>query len=545
MRLIWILFKTDRWRALGGAILGTLSGLSCAAIVATINRVINESGAHPHRDGMIFLVCWLAYALCSVGSAYFLAHVGQSVISKLRVDFARRILAAPLVKLEQKGGRLFTILIDDINVISMAVERLPAALAGSATVIGGIVYLGLISQSLTLCFLLILAGGGVCYLIPLNRIQRQLHPLREESNRAYALLQALHSGLKDLLQSGRRRHAFLNRHLEPVVRRQGELQIRIRLLETIFGRWGELYLLLGLAALLFTIPFHGLVSYPLFGSFLLVVLFMLGGLTSAIGFIGLLTRVDACLEGIKTTGVDLSAPVGADPYPPPPPSRAPVIALHEVRFHYSGSTGSAFVLGPVNLVFDIPEIVFVVGGNGGGKSTLLKLLTGLYVPASGAILHDSRPLEPGELIVHRDLFSVVFSDSHVFEPLLGQEDTASQTEAERLLGATRLQSRVTFADGRFSTTDLSSGQRKRLALVVALLDDRPIYVFDEWAADQDPEFRRLFYHHFLPDLKRRGRLVIAITHDETYFDGADRIIRLGEGRILSDHRPVRPPSPAS
>ncbi len=545
MRLIWILFKTDRWRALCGAILGTLSGLSCAAIVATINRVINNSGADLYRDGAAFLFCWLAYALCSVGSAYLLAQVSQTVISRLRVDFARRILAAPLVKLEQKGGRLFTILIDDINLISMAVERLPAALAGAATVIGGVVYLGLISRGLTLCFLLILAGGGVCYLIPLNRIQRQLQPLREQSNRAYALLQDLHSGLKDLLQAGRRRHAFLDRHLEPVVRRQGELQVRIRLMETIFGRWGELYLLLGLAALLFTIPFHGLVSYPLFGSFLLVVLFMLGGLTSAIGFVGLLSRVDACLEGIKTTGIDLSPLAVADPRPPPPPSRAPVVALREVSFHYSGSAGSAFVLGPINLVFDVPEIVFVVGGNGGGKSTLLKLLTGLYAPSSGAILHDSRVLDPRETGVHRELFTVVFSDSHVFEPLLGQEDTASQSEAERLLGAMRLQSRVKFADGRFSTTDLSSGQRKRLALVVALLEDRPIYVFDEWAADQDPEFRRLFYHRFLPELKRRGRLVIAITHDETYFDCADRIIRLGEGRILSDHRPVRPPAPAS
>jgi putative ATP-binding cassette transporter len=542
MRLIWILFKTDRWRALGGAILGTFSGLSCAAIVATINRVINSSGANIQRDGVVFLACWLAYALCSIGSAYLLAHVSQNVVLRLRLDFARLILAAPLVKLEQRGGRLFTILIDDINVISMAVERLPAALAGAATVLGCIVYLGRISPALTLCFLIILAAGGVFYLVPLNRIQRHLRPLRQESNRAYALLQALHSGLKDLLQSGRRRHAFLERHLEPVMRRQGELSIRIRVLETIFGRWGELYLLLGLAALLFTLPVHGLLSYPLFGSFLLVVLFMLGGLGSAVGFVPLLARVDSCLREIKTGGIDLST-VGYPAHAPSPvPLRAPVVALREVMFRYSDATGSAFVLGPVTLVFDAPEIVFIVGGNGGGKSTLLKLLTGLYTPASGAIHHDSRPLAPAELGLHRDLFTVVFSDSHVFEPLLGQEDTASPTDAERLLGIMRLQSRVTFADGRFSTTDLSSGQRKRLAMVVALLDDRPIYVFDEWAADQDPEFRRLFYDQFLPDLKRRGRLVIAITHDETYFDRADRIIRLSEGRILSDERPVRPPS---
>jgi putative ATP-binding cassette transporter len=540
MRLIWILFKTDHWRAICGTILGILSGLSCATIVATINRVINDSGAHLFRDGIIFLLCWLGYAFCSVGSAYFLALVSQAAILKLRLDFARRILAAPLQILEKKGGRLFTILIDDINLISMTVERLPIALAGAATVVGCIVYLSLLSQILTLCFLLILAGGGLFYLIPLRRIQRQLQPLREESNRAYGLFQALHSGLKDLLQSGRRRHAFLGRHLEPVVRRQGELQVRIRVLETIFGRWGELYLLLGLAALLFTIPLHGLVTYPVFGSFILAVLFMLGGLTSAVSFVGLLSRVDTSLEEIKTIGIDLSNLDEHASSPPPTPFHAPVVTLQEVRFRYSDAAGSAFVLGPINLVFDTPEIVFIVGGNGGGKSTLLKLLTGLYTPTSGAIFHDSHPLLTEEAALHRELFTVVFSDSHVFTPLLGQEETALQTDADRLLAAMRLESRVSYLDGSFSTTDLSSGQRKRLALVVALLDDRPIYVFDEWAADQDPEFRRLFYHRFLPELKQRGRLVIAITHDETYFDRADRIIRLGEGRILSDQRTPRP-----
>ena len=95
---------------------------------------------------------------------------------------------------------------------------------------------------------------------------------------------------------------------------------------------------------------------------------------------------------------------------------------------------------------------------------------------------------------------------------------------------------VTVKDGVFSTVKLSRGQRKRLALLTAYLEDRPIYVFDEWAADQDPVFRRIFYLRLLPELKARGKTVVAITHDDRYFGDADRIVKLEEGKVVETFR---------
>jgi putative ATP-binding cassette transporter len=99
-----------------------------------------------------------------------------------------------------------------------------------------------------------------------------------------------------------------------------------------------------------------------------------------------------------------------------------------------------------------------------------------------------------------------------------------------------LEDKVKFSDGRFSTQDLSTGQRKRLAMVVALLEQREVYLFDEWAADQDAWFRDVFYKGLLPALKRTGKTVIAVTHDDRYWDCADRCIALDVGEMVPEQR---------
>jgi putative ATP-binding cassette transporter len=89
-------------------------------------------------------------------------------------------------------------------------------------------------------------------------------------------------------------------------------------------------------------------------------------------------------------------------------------------------------------------------------------------------------------------------------------------------------------DGRLSTTRLSAGQRRRLALLQVFLDRRPVVALDEWAAEQDPIFRRVFYTELLPELQRRGATVVAITHDDRYFHIADRCVTVGADGGLSE-----------
>ncbi len=200
-----------------------------------------------------------------------------------------------------------------------------------------------------------------------------------------------------------------------------------------------------------------------------------------------------------------------------------------------------FTLGPLDLEFRTGEILFLVGGNGSGKTTLAKLLTGLYLPADGALCVDGQPITATEREGYRQLFSVVFDDVVLFDSLWGLEAAGLDERAQRYLQELELDHLVTVTDGAFSTIRLSRGQRKRLALLTAYLENRPIYVFDEWAADQDPVFRRVFYERLLPELKSRGKTVVAITHDDRYFAAADRVIKLEEGHVVESFRHERSP----
>jgi putative ATP-binding cassette transporter len=195
-----------------------------------------------------------------------------------------------------------------------------------------------------------------------------------------------------------------------------------------------------------------------------------------------------------------------------------------------------FALGPIDMTLHPGEIVFIIGGNGSGKTTLGKLVTGLYVPEQGEIRVDGEPITAANRESYRQLFAAVFDNALLFDSLWGIGGADLDERARRYLRQLELDQVVTVTDGVFSTTQLSRGQRKRLALLTAYLEDRPIYLFDEWAADQDPVFRKVFYLELLPELKRQGKTVVAITHDDRYFAGADRVIKLEEGKVVEAFR---------
>lgn len=209
------------------------------------------------------------------------------------------------------------------------------------------------------------------------------------------------------------------------------------------------------------------------------------------------------------------------------------IELRGVQFAYPGGQFSVGGRGAIDLRVRRGDVVFVVGGNGSGKSTLLKLLLGLYRPAHGAVLLDGRPITAANRREYRELFAGVFADFCLFERLYGIPDLEQKRpEIARLMQLLQIEQKVAIADGRFSTRDLSTGQRKRLALLASLLEERAVYVFDEWTADQDPDFRRTFYDTILPqELKAAGRTVVAITHDDRFWKKADWRIHLDFGQV--------------
>jgi ABC transporter. len=197
-----------------------------------------------------------------------------------------------------------------------------------------------------------------------------------------------------------------------------------------------------------------------------------------------------------------------------------------------------FTLGPIDLDFKSGELVFLVGGNGSGKTTLAMLLIGLYTPEQGDIRWNGEVVDDGNKEDYLQNFSVIFSDFYLFDELYGFDNEKNHVLIADYLQRLHLHHKVRVENGRFSSVNLSQGQRKRLALLVAYLEDRPFYVFDEWAADQDPEFKHLFYTELLPALKARGKTVLVISHDDRYFYLADRCIKLEEGQIVAMEKPA-------
>jgi putative ATP-binding cassette transporter len=211
-----------------------------------------------------------------------------------------------------------------------------------------------------------------------------------------------------------------------------------------------------------------------------------------------------------------------------------VLDLSNVRFQYeSGQTADRypFILGPVNMTVTAGEVLFIVGGNGSGKSTLVKLLAGLYSPVEGDIRLGGELISDENRDWYRQHFSVVFSDFYLFDELLGEKRPDADERSNALLQDLELAHKVSVTNRAFSTVNLSQGQRKRLAMLTAIIEDRPINIFDEWAADQDPHYKEIFYSRLLPRLKSEGKTVIVITHDDRYFDYCDRVIKLEDGKV--------------
>jgi len=271
----------------------------------------------------------------------------------------------------------------------------------------------------------------------------------------------------------------------------------------------------------------------------LILLFLQGPLEVIMSAIPELAKTSVALEKLQSLGLRLN-PDAENEYPPGPgqEDKRPIQFKQSIKLknvthkYYRELEGSHFQLGPINLDFSPGELVFLIGGNGSGKTTLAKLLLGLYEPDSGSIAIDDIELSSEQYEEYRQLFSAVFVDFFLFDELLGLENIDLDAKASQYLEQLQLSHKVTVEGGKLSTTQLSQGQKKRLTLMSAYLEDRPFYVFDEWAADQDPEFKRVFYRSILPDLRDKGKTVLVISHDEQYFDVADRYIKMDSGQIV-------------
>ncbi|MCE9535929.1 MAG: cyclic peptide export ABC transporter, partial [Nitrospirae bacterium] len=329
----------------------------------------------------------------------------------------------------------------------------------------------------------------------------------------------------------------VNKELRRAAERLRHTNLEATRRQDLAGSWMQVSLYSLIGSIVFLFPSVGTVSPEALTGYVVAVLYLMGPIWSILGAIPTIERGQVALENILRLGVTLDVR-DEDARTVESTGREteilPIVRWKDVVFSYGEETGSEapFSLGPISLELHPGELVFLVGGNGSGKSTFVKVLTGLYQPQQGHVTLAGTTITDANRDWYREHFSVVFSDFHVFTKLFGQSDSQAERFASYYLKLLHMDQKVAVRERTFSTLNLSQGERKRLALVSAYLEDRPIYVFDEWAADQDPQYKEIFYKTLLPDLRERGKLVVIITHDDRYFHLGNQVIKLDDGKVV-------------
>lgn len=535
MDLLAFLLRSS-WQAVVVALVtGFVSGGCSAGLIALISLTL-ATDAGTTADSITSLA-WAFGLLVAIAlitgiiSRVVLVQFSQQAVFALQLRLSRQILATELSQLEQVGlPRLLAVLTEDIQTVAAAVSTLPLLCVNLAVVVGCMVYIAWLSwQVLGLVLGLALVAGLSCGLL-LRTGRRFLAAARDRQDRLFQHFRTLVQGIKELKLHGDRQQDFLTVDLETTARQFRHYSSRGLSLFAVLDSWGKLIYFFAVGLVLFVLPSWVNVDAQTRFGYALTFTFLLGPMESLVAKLPILGQASVALNTIQTLG--LATPeVPISPLPPINPLWQALELVNLTHTYCSGDDDREFTLGPINLTLKPGELVFLIGGNGSGKSTLAKLITGLYWPTGGQIRLAGQAVTPQNRRWYQQHFSTIFADFYLFERLVGLSAAQAPQPYLRQL---QLEHKVRIEAGHFSTTDLSQGQRKRLALLTAYLEDRPIYLFDEWAADQDPHFRDLFYTQFLPDLVAQGKTVIVISHDDHYFHLADRVIKLNYGQIEYD-----------
>ena len=538
-RLVRFLLRGPKRTLLVLVATGLLSGVCSAGLVASINVLVHQTGGVPRAFALLFAVLAAAKIASHGVSQLSLVYLVQDAVLDLGLNLCGQVTRTSLRTLEKTGpSHVLAVLTDDVSAVAWALQCVPGLTINGAVLVGGAAYLAWLSWPIFLGVVGLMLVGALTYKVLHDRAFRVIYAARESRASLFRHFRSLTEGIKELMMHRGRREAFLSEDVMHTALSLRHLNLEATRQYMIADGWTQFlfYSLIGAILLifpnLFTLPAESLTGY------VFTVLYMMSPLWAVIGTVPALIRGQVALEKIEGLGLgieSLEEAKDADRRFHQQTVQTASLELKGVVFSYDddGPAENTFVLGPVDFRLNPGELVFIVGGNGSGKSTFVKLLVGLYAQRRGDIRLGGTPIADSNRDWYRQHFSVVFSDFYLFEKFLGLDKKTLDVRAQMYLRYLALDQKVQVTEQRLSTTDLSQGQRRRLALLTAYLEDRPFYVFDEWAADQDPQYKEVFYTELLPELRARGKGVAIITHDDRYFHLGDRIIKLDEGKIVS------------
>jgi cyclic peptide transporter len=451
-------------------------------------------------------------------------------------------LRSPYNKLEKiESGRIYSSLNNEMEVISEFANTLITVLTSSITLISCFVYLGVLNHYALLLLICVLALIVLVYQKQSGKLDAIWEKVRDLQNTFLDYIQDMVGGSKELSINKKKSKQF-REDIEASCNEYMEQRIVGEVKFAYVTIMSEISFIIIIGAVVFLFP-HLFKSLDIttLQSFVYLFLFMIGPITVLSGAVPNMMQMKISWQRINQFMSDLGSLQMAqtdslDSTTSVQPNHMS-LELIDVHFNYTGDNGESFMVGPINLRFNSSEITFITGGNGSGKSTLAKLITGLYSPIKGEIRINGNLVESMQL---GEYFSTIFSDFYLFKRIYGVDLKQKGPLVANYLKLLRIEDKVDVKEGAFSTVKLSTGQRKRLAFLVNYLEDKPLCLYDEWAADQDPEFRQYFYEVLLPELKKEGKCIIAITHDDAYYNLADQLVKMEFGKLQKvEHRKVR------
>jgi len=527
MELLLLVWRQYRWPFVAVLALSLASAAMGIGLIAFINQRLIESVDLSVAVLPEFLGLLLLLMAVTLGSQLALTTLGHHFVYRLRSEFIKRLLDTPIERIEQLGSAsLLAGLTSDVRNITIAFVRLPELVQGIILTVGSCLYLAMLSGKMlliTVIWMALTIWGGFMLV---SRVYKHMATLRETEDKLYADFQTVLEGRKELtLNRERAEHVFEKMYL-PDAREYRHHIIRADTFHLSAVNWSNIMMLGAIGLVFWMANGLGWANTNVAATYSLTLLFLRTPLLSAVGALPTLLTAQVAFRKLKQFALA--------PYRPefPRPQAFPgwqTLELRDVTFKYQDND---FAIGPINMTLKRGELVFLIGGNGSGKSTLAMLLTGLYQPLSGEMLLDGKPMAQDKPEDYRKLFSAVFTDVWLFDELLGPEgQQADPALVAKWLEQLKMSHKLELENGKILNLKLSKGQKKRVALLLALAEERDILLLDEWAADQDPHFRRDFYQVLLPLMQQMGKTIFAISHDDHYFIHADRLLEMRSGHL--------------
>ncbi|MBP5979259.1 MAG: multidrug ABC transporter permease/ATP-binding protein [Halomonas sp.] len=530
MELLQVVFRHYRWPFLGAIGLSLLSAGLGVGVIAFINQRLIEVGS-PMSALPQFLGLLVVLLVVTLATQLALTLLGHYFVYDLRSRLVKRILDTDIERLERLGNAtLLASLSSDVRNITIGFVRLPELVQGVVLTLASVAYLAWLSpQMVVITIVWIAFTMGVGWVL-VSKVYRHFNLVRATEDRLYKDYQSAIEGRKELALNRDRARRFFEDSYTANARDYRYHIIRADTYHLSAGNWSNIMMLGAIGVVFFMANGLGWATPAVAATFALTLLFLRTPLIQAVG--AWPTLISAQVAFDKLASLKL-----ADYQPGFEVDDAFAswqrLELVDVTYHYpAGEQGEGFHIGPVNLTLMRGEQVFLIGGNGSGKSTFARLLTGLYRPQTGQIKVDGQVLTPAQWHAFRARFASVFTDFHQFDlAMKAGGEKADPALIDTWLKRLQMQQKLQWEGDRVVNTQLSQGQRKRLALLLAIAEERDILLLDEWAADQDPQFRRLFYRELLPHLRDMGKTVFAISHDDSYFVHADRLLEMSQGQL--------------